>query len=167
MLVCSFASVVSDCLDPMDNSPPGSSVRFSWQKILEWVDMLSFKRSFGPGVRTCVSCIVDGLFFLPLRHWGSRFLNSVRAKSLQSCPALCNPLDCSPPISSVYGILQVRILKWVTMPSFRGSFRPRDWTHVSYVSCTVGEFFTTEPLRKPFFEQMGKQSKIFIWLITD
>ena len=56
---------------------------------------------------------------------------SVLAKSLQSCPTLCNHVDCSPPDSSVHGVLQVRILKWVTMPSSRGSSHPRDWTQVS------------------------------------
>ena len=35
------------------------------------------------------------------------------AKSLQSCPTLCDPLDCSLPVSSVHGISQARILKWV------------------------------------------------------
>ena len=40
----------------------------------------------------------------------------VHAKSLQSCPTLCDPLDCSPPGSSVHGILQARILEWVAMP---------------------------------------------------
>ena len=39
----------------------------------------------------------------------------------QSCPTLCNPMDCSPPGSSVHGILQVRILEWVTIPLSRGS----------------------------------------------
>ena len=38
------------------------------------------------------------------------------AKSLQSCLTLCNPMDCSPPGSSVHGILQARILEWVAMP---------------------------------------------------
>ena len=38
------------------------------------------------------------------------------AKSLQSCPTLCDPTDGSPPGSSVPGILQVRILKWVAIP---------------------------------------------------
>ena len=42
------------------------------------------------------------------------------------CPTLCNPMDCSPPGSSVHGILQGRILEWVAMPSSRGSTRPRD-----------------------------------------
>ena len=45
----------------------------------------------------------------------------VHAKLLQSCPTLCDPMDCSPPGSSVHGILQARILEWITMPSSRGS----------------------------------------------
>ena len=40
----------------------------------------------------------------------------VHAKLLQSCPSLCNPVDCRPPGSSVHGILQARILEWVAMP---------------------------------------------------
>ena len=51
--------------------------------------------------------------------------------------------------SSVLGILQTRILKWVAMPSSRGSSRPRDWTCISCVACTAGGFFTTEPWGKP------------------
>ena len=54
---------------------------------------------------------------------------------LQSCPSLCDRMDCSLPGSSVHGILQARILEWVAMPSFRESSRLRDRTHVSYVSC--------------------------------
>ena len=56
------------------------------------------------------------------------------AKSLQSCSTLCDPMDCSPPGSSVHGILQARILEWVAMPSSRGSSWPRNWTCTSYVS---------------------------------
>ena len=44
----------------------------------------------------------------------------------QLCPALCDPMDCSLPASSVHGILQARILEWVAMPSSRGSSPPRD-----------------------------------------
>ena len=52
-----------------------------------------------------------------------------------SCVQLFATLvDCSPPGSSVHGILQARILEWVAMPSFRGSSPPRDRTHVSYIS---------------------------------
>ena len=57
------------------------------------------------------------------------------AKSLQSCLSLCDPMDCSLPGSPVQDISQARILEWVAMPSSRGSSRPRDQTHVSYVSC--------------------------------
>ena len=47
---------------------------------------------------------------------------------------LCDPMDYSPPGSSVHGILQERILKWVSMPASRRSSQLRDWTHVSSVS---------------------------------
>ena len=63
----------------------------------------------------------------------------------KSCPTLCNPVDCSPPGSSVYGISQARILEWVAMPFSRGFSWPRDQTRVS---CLPGRFFTTEPLMK-------------------
>ena len=56
------------------------------------------------------------------------------AKSLQSYLTLCDPMDCSPPGSSVHGILQTRILKWVAVPFSRGSSQPKDGTHVSFVS---------------------------------
>ena len=48
-------------------------------------------------------------------------------------PDSCVPLDCSPPGSSVRGILQERILEWI--PSSRGSFQPRDLICVSYIPC--------------------------------
>ena len=66
----------------------------------------------------------------------------VCAKSLQSCLTLCDPMDCSPPGSSVNGILQARILQWVAMPCSRASSQPKDRTHISYVSCTGSGFFT-------------------------
>ena len=50
----------------------------------------------------------------------THLLSSVGLVS-QSCPTLCNPMDCSPPGSSVHGILQARILEWVAISSFRGS----------------------------------------------
>ena len=55
----------------------------------------------------------------------------VQAKSLQWCTTLCDPVDCSPPGSSVHGILQARILECVAMPSSRESPQPRDQTRVS------------------------------------
>ena len=55
--------------------------------------------------------------------------------SLQSCLTLFDPMDYSPLGSSVHEILQARLLEWVALASFRLSSRPRDWTHVSCVSC--------------------------------
>ena len=49
------------------------------------------------------------------------------------CLTLCNPIDCSPPGSSVHGILQARILEWVAMLSSRGSSRLRNRTHISCI----------------------------------
>ena len=52
---------------------------------------------------------------------------------------------CSLPGSYVLGILQARILEWVSIPFSRGSFRPRDWTQVS---CIAGRFFTNWATRE-------------------
>ena len=59
----------------------------------------------------------------------------------QSRLTLCDSLDCSPPGYSVLGIFQARILEWVTISSSGGSSPPRDWTHISRVSCLAGGFF--------------------------
>ena len=57
----------------------------------------------------------------------------------QSCPTICNPMDCSLPGSSVPGILKAGILEWIAIPFPRGSSRPRVQT---WVSCIIGRFFT-------------------------
>ena len=61
--------------------------------------------------------------------------NVARMLSLQLCPTLCDPMDYSPPGSSVHGIVQARMLEWVAMTSSRGSSRPGIQTLISYVSC--------------------------------
>ena len=57
------------------------------------------------------------------------------AKLLQLCPTPCDPMDCSSPGSSVHEILQARMLEWVALPSYRRYSKPRDGTHISYISC--------------------------------
>ena len=57
----------------------------------------------------------------------------------QWCPTLCHPMDCSPPGSSLHGILQARILEWVAIPFSSRSSQPRDPTQVSH---TASGFFT-------------------------
>ena len=81
----------------------------------------------------------------------------VHAKSLQSRPTPCDPMDCSLPGSSVHGILQARILEWVAISFSRGSFWSRDRICVPWGSCTAGGFFTAEPPGKP--SQVDK----FVW----
>ena len=66
----------------------------------------------------------------------------VHAKSLQLSLTLCNPVDYSPPGSSVYGILQVRILEWFFTPSSSRAAQPRDQTCLSMSPALTGGFFT-------------------------
>ena len=63
----------------------------------------------------------------------------IKVLAPQLYPTFCNPMDCSPPGSSVHGILQARILEWVAIPFFRGSSQPRDQIWISH---TAGRFFT-------------------------
>ena len=106
-----------------------------------------------------------------LRHWPWLFLISfvecsrlcvcdevgdeVHVQSLQSY----YPMDCSPPGSSIHGILQARILEWVTMPSSKGSSQPRDQT---CVSCIAGGFFTHWAISEAL---LGKEYNIILYLL--
>ena len=110
--------------DPMDCSLPGSSIHGILQaRILEWVAISFSRRSSPPRDRTCISRI-GRLILYHLATWEalqycSRLLILIAAapsaKSLQSCPTLCDPIDGSPPGSSVPGILQERTLEWVAI----------------------------------------------------
>ena len=85
--------------------------------------------------------------------------NTLRCSSVaKSCLILCDPMDCGPPGSTVYGILQERILEWVDISISRLSFRPRDRTDIS---CVAGGFFTSEPPRRPFILS-GKGKKLAV-----
>ena len=63
----------------------------------------------------------------------------------QSCPALCDPMDCNTPGSSVHGILQARILEWVAIPFPREFSQPRDQTPVYH---NAGKFLMTWATRE-------------------
>ena len=67
----------------------------------------------------------------------------------QLCPTLCDPMDCSPPASSVHGILQARILEWVAISFSRGSSQSRDQNSVSGIGRQI--FFMTEPPGEPHY----------------
>ena len=95
------------------------------------------------------------------------YYKHARAKSLQSCLTLCDPMVCSSPGLSVHGISQARILEWVAIFSSRGSSWPRDRTPVS---CIAGRFLTAEPPGKPSINTLplflGKDSKLYVSWIT-
>jgi len=81
-----------------------------------------------------------GLLGAPLASLASFVIFLVHARLVaQLCLTLCNPMDCSPPGSSVHGILQASILEWVEISFSRGSSQRRDQT---WVSCIAGRFFT-------------------------
>ena len=85
-------------------------------RILEWFDISFSRKSFHPGIEPMSPhWQADSL---PLTHLGSSvnlYYVAATAKSLQSCPTLCDPIDGSPPGSTVSGILQARKLEWVAI----------------------------------------------------
>ena len=122
----------------MDCSLLGSSIHgISPAWILEWVAMSSsrgFAQPRDPIHVSCVSCIGRWVLY----HY-PRLITCLAA---QSCPALCNPMDCSQPGSSVYGISQAKILEWVAISFSMGSFQLKNLT---CVSC-IGRDWHADPL---------------------
>ena len=152
------------CASQKLTSTPGVAVViFMYQKKTQWRKELSHKH-------TCIhSSPNSSPIQAATKHWAEfHVLNSrslllvhfkhsnvftwlyhnivnqlcIHAQLLQSCSTLCNLMDYSPPDSSVHGILQVRILEWVSMPSSWGSSQPRNQTSISSISYIVSGFFT-------------------------
>ena len=101
----------------MDYSPPGSPVHgISQARTLEWTAISFSRGSSWPRDQTEVSCIV-GRFFTsePPGKPIKKAAAAAAAKSLQSCPTLCDPIDGSPPGSPTPGILKARTLEWVAI----------------------------------------------------
>ena len=99
-----------------------------------------------PGMETAslISPAFAGGFFTTNNTWETpcvcvcMYIYRRCAKSLQTCLTLCGLMDCSPPGSSVPGILQARILEQLAIPFSRGSSRPRE----TWVFLIAGRFFT-------------------------
>ena len=136
MKVRSKSEITQSCptlSDPMDCSPPGSSIHGIFQaRVLQW-GAIAFSTtplkllSQNQITVTLLNPVVNsnahfGLNELILVSRIVYLIPWVHAKLLQSHPTLCDPIDCSPPSSSVHGISQARILEWVAIPSSRGSF---------------------------------------------
>ena len=99
---------------------------------------------------------------LPLLGWVQQTLSQkkaqialsfvqVCAKSLQSYPTLCDPMDHSPPGSSVHGISQTRIPEWIAIPFSRRSYQPRDRTCILMSPILQEGSLTLAPPGKPYF----------------
>ena len=93
--------------------------------------------------------------FIILR-WG---LKSDEVKVLVTwlCPTLWDPMDFSPPGSTVNGIFQARILEWEAIPFSRGFSQLRDWIQVS---CIAGRFFTIWATREALCCTLNSQSRV-------
>ena len=145
----------------MDCSLPGSSVHGLFQaRVLESVAISFSRGSSQPRDWTRVSHTVADA--LPTEPPGKsmRGHNSLKVKVLvaQWCLTFCDPMDCSPPGSSVHGSLQARILEWVAISFSRGSSQPRDQTEVS---CIAGRFFTIWTTR-----QVPSSLRLFTFLFS-
>ena len=113
----------SPCCTPETNTPLQiNCTSIKWK----WKDRDSQNAS---GIRSSVWFVYCLLPPLACKIHVGRNCVSCTLKVLvaQSCPTLCNPMDCSPLCSSVHGILQARVLEWVAIPCSRGSSWPRDW----------------------------------------
>ena len=123
MKVKSESKVAQSCptlSDPMDCSLPGSSTHGIFQaKVLEWgaiafsgktLSAFSLLILYSKAKFACYSrCFLTSYFCIPVS------CTTTTTKSLQPCPALCDPIDGSPPGSPVPGILQARTLEWVAI----------------------------------------------------
>ena len=132
---CSVTKLCPTLCSLMDCSLPGSSVHGIFlARVLEWIAMPSSKRSFQSKDRTHVFCIsfIVGRFFTA-EPSGNHIMHmcvcvyvyiyihtlyiyaAATARSPQSCPTLCDPIDGSPPGSPIPGTLQARTLEWVAI----------------------------------------------------
>ena len=152
--------VVSDSFKPKDCRPPCSSVHQVLQaRIQKWV-VISFSRIFPTqGLNSCLLHRKQILY-----PWATAAAAAAAAaKSLQSCPTLCDPIDDSPLGCSVPGILQARILEWVAISFFnawkwqvkvkslsRARLLATPWTAAYQASLSMGvsrrEYWSGSPL---------------------
>ena len=91
------------------------------------------------GLEWQLKCPGFSQMFSPLAVFPSALLLFICYYCLvtKSCLTLCDPMDCSPPGSSVHEISQARMLEWVAIPSSRGSSQPRDRIHISCIGGRV------------------------------
>ena len=90
--------------------------------------------------------------FCFLKHHFEWLYAESESEVTQSCPAFCNPVDCSPSGPSVHGIPQARILEWVAISFSKGSSQPRNWTRTLALQA---DSIPTELQGKPLIPKKG------------
>ena len=133
----------SSFVTPIDCSLQGSSVHGISQATNTGVGYHFLLQGVFP-TQELNPCLLLGRW-IPY-HWATweALHYNVCAKSLQSYPTLCHPMDCNLPGSSVHGILQARIPEWIAMPFSRGSSWSRDRTWVSRIASRVFTIWATK-----------------------
>ena len=129
-------------------------------KVKVWVAQMC--PTMSPHVCVCVCvcvCVTESL--CSTEEIDTDCKQTMKVLLAHSCLPLCNPMDCSPPGSSVHGIFQARILEWAAIPFSRGSSRPRDQTKVSW---TASRFFTIWATTSMKFTK--KKKKKIHWTLT-
>ena len=129
-----------------------------------WPSLLSPSWSFSTAqTPTVPKCFLCSILFVPRFRSPQQGIDSDSLGNCypvcmcaQSCPTLCNPMECSPPVSSVHGISQGRILEWVAISFSRISSQPRDQTQA--ISCIADGFFTT---REVIVTLLGEKKNLF------
>ena len=142
MKVKSESEVAQSCptrRDPMNCSPPGSSIRGIFQaRVLEWETthgLVYFTNAESQRCRDIsTQGITKGSKGEPRISWVFAWKKSEVA---QSCPTLYDPMDCSLSGSSIHEIFQARVLEWIAMSFSRGSSWSRNRTRVSRIADTL------------------------------
>ena len=143
--------------DPQNNAYSKCHYSYFREKKISWgvVTCPKLHRWWGGKPEMNASCDSSLLLFLLNSDWvrESTGRNKPRLRKMlraclraQSCLTLCDPMDCSPPGSSVHGVLQTTRLEWVAISYSRGSSHP-GITPTS--PALAGSFFTTEPPGTP------------------
>ena len=135
--VCLVNQSCPTTCDPMDCSPPGSSVHGDSPNKNTGVGCHAVLQGIFPTQGSNPDLPHCRRFLYHLSHQGKK--RKKESEVTQSCLTLCNPMNCSLTGFSIHGIFQARVLEWVAISFSRGSSRPRDWTQVSHI---VGRCFT-------------------------
>ena len=129
-------------ISPSNEHPGLISFRMNWLDLLAVQGTLKSLLQHHSSKASILQC--SAFFTVQLSHPYRIRLTVLAAKSLQSCLTLCDSIDGSQPGSSVPGILQARILEWVTLPSSRGNLSDLEIEPTSLMSpAMAGRFFTT------------------------